>query len=101
MWVDKVRTALGETADSVVRQVLNALVVKPLPAARSDDVALASGYVFRLQEVTALRRINDLKSRLQRTNPVEQATEYNRMFGELIELERHKKGLRAKAVGEL
>jgi DNA primase len=99
VWVDKVRTALGETADPVVRQVLNALVVEPLPAARSDDVALASGYVFRLQEVTAMRRINDLKSRLQRTNPVEQATEYNRMFGELVALESHRRTLRERAIG--
>jgi DNA primase len=38
---------------------------------------------------------------LQRLNPVEQAEDYNRMFGELIVLERQKKGLRAQSVGEL
>jgi DNA primase len=52
-----------------------------------------------LQELTALRRIADLKSRLQRTNPVEHATEYNRMFGELVALEQHRRNLRELAVG--
>ena len=45
----------------------------------------------RLQELTAKRRIAEVKSRLQRTNPVEQATEYNRMFGELVALEQHRR----------
>jgi DNA primase len=82
----------------VLGQVLNALVVEPLPSSRPDG-ALAAGYVFRLQEVTAMRRINDLKSRLQRTNPVEQATDYNRMFGELVALESHRRMLRERAIG--
>ena len=46
-----------------------------------------------------MRRINDLKSRLQRTNPVEHAGEYNRMFGELVALEQHRRTLREKAIG--
>ncbi len=98
VWVDKVRTSLGDTGDPVLRRVLNALVVEPLPAATPDE-ALAAGYVFRLQEVTAMRRINDLKSKLQRTNPVEQATDYNRMFGELVALESHRRTLRERAIG--
>lgn len=46
-----------------------------------------------------MRRIADLKSKLQRTNPVDQATEYNRMFGELVALEQHRRTLREKAIG--
>ena len=56
-------------------------------------------HVFRLQEVTAMRRIAELKSRLQRTNPVDHATDYNRMFGELVALEQHRRTLREKAIG--
>ena len=44
-----------------------------------------------------MRRIADLKSRLQRTNPVEHATDYNRMFGELVALEQHRRNLRELA----
>ena len=46
-----------------------------------------------------MRRINDLKSKLQRTNPVEHPVDYNRMFGELVALEQHRRTLHEKAVG--
>ena len=52
-----------------------------------------------LLELTALRRIAEIKSRLQRTNPVEHATDYNRMFGELAALEEHRRKLRDRIVG--
>ena len=41
----------------------------------------------------------DLKSKLQRTNPVDEAAEYNRMFGELVALESHRRTLRERAIG--
>jgi DNA primase len=47
------------------------------------------------------RRIQELKSRLQRLNPIESAEDYNRLFGELIVLERQKKGLRDDLVDRL
>ena len=40
-----------------------------------------------------------MKSKLQRTNPVEEAEAYNRMFGELAALEAHRRGLRDRIVG--
>jgi DNA primase len=46
-----------------------------------------------------MRRIADVKSRLQRTNPVDHATEYNRMFGELVALEQHRRNLRERGIG--
>ncbi len=62
----------------------------------SPTTSYAAQHVYRLQEVTALRRIADVKSKLQRTNPVESPTEYNRMFGDLVALEQH----RARAARE-
>ncbi len=82
-----------------VVQLLNALVVEPVQTMREPDEAYASANVFRLQEVTVMRRINDVKSRLQRTNPVDQAAEYNRMFGELVALEGKRRRLRDRAIG--
>ena len=41
--------------------------------ARSPRVAYVTQHIVRLLELTALRRIADLKSKLQRTNPVEHA----------------------------
>jgi DNA primase len=94
VWVAKLRDA---AADPAVVQALTALAVEPLK--RDATPAYAAAHVYRLQEVTALRRIAELKSRLQRTNPVEQATEYNRMFGDLIAMEAHARSLREKAIG--
>jgi DNA primase len=82
-----------------VERALNMLVVEPVLAAGEPNAMYAAASVFRLQELTALRRITDLKSRLQRTNPVEEATEYNRMFGELVALESHRRTLRERAIG--
>ena len=95
-WVSRIRERLAEGAPA---QALNALAVEPLLSVKDPDAAYVAAHVYRLQEVTALRRITDLKSRLQRTNPVEHAAEYNRMFGELVALEQHRRNLRERAIG--
>jgi DNA primase len=87
------------TEDPAVSSALSALSVEPLLSAKEPDTAYVSAHVYRLQELTVLRRITDLKSKLQRTNPVEQPTEYNRMFGELVALEQHRRSLRELAMG--
>jgi DNA primase len=77
----------------------NGLVVEPLLSAGEPTPTYAAQHVFRLQELTAMRAIADLKSRLQRTNPVTEAEDYNRMFGELVALESHRRTLRERAIG--
>jgi DNA primase len=98
VWVDKVRSLVAEQAAPAVLQVLNAVAVEAPPAAVLDET-YAAACSYGLQELTATRRIAELKSRLQRTNPVEQTTEYNRMFGELVALEGHRRTLRDRAIG--
>ncbi len=95
VWVAKLRDSVS---DAAVVSALSALAVEPL-LTTEPTAAYVAAHVFRLQEVTALRAIADLKSRLQRTNPVEQAADYNRMFGELVALEQHRRTLREKAIG--
>ncbi|MDP3892026.1 DNA primase [Nocardioides sp.] len=85
--------------DPEVSSAISALGVEPLLTAREPDAAYVAAHVYRLQELTAMRRITDLKSKLQRTNPVEEPTEYNRMFGELVALEQHRRTLREAAMG--
>ncbi len=97
-WLAALRAAATEPA---VGRAVNALAVEPLLTQKEPDSAYAAAHVHRLLELTALRRISEVKSRLQRTNPVEQATEYNRMFGELVALEQHRRSLREKAIGAL
>jgi DNA primase len=94
VWVSKLRDSVS---DPVVSSALSALAVERLK--REPTSAYAAAHVYRLQEVTVLRRISALKSRLQRTNPVEHPTEYNRMFGELVAWEAHARALREKAIG--
>ena len=94
-WASRLRH--GAT-DPAVSSAISALGVEPLKA-REPDPAYVAAHVYRLQELTAMRRIADLKSRLQRTNPVEHPTDYNRMFGELVALEQHRRTLRERAVG--
>jgi DNA primase len=96
-WVDAVRDALAGQPEAL--RAFNAVTVEPLPATRDPDAAYAAACVFRLLEVTAMRRVATVKSKLQRTNPVEDATEYNRMFGELVALEGHRRSLRERAMG--
>ena len=87
------------TTDPAVSAAVSALAVEPLLSRKGADDAFVAANVYRLQELTAQRRITELKSRLQRTNPVEHATDYNKMFGELVALEQHRRTLRDLAVG--
>ncbi len=95
-WGGRLRDA---AADPAVSSALSALTVEPLLTAKQPDAAYVAAHVYRLQELTVMRRIADLKSRLQRTNPVDHATDYNRMFGELVALEQHRRTLHDKSVG--
>lgn len=94
-WAQRVRSG---AAEPIVSSAVAELAVEPLMAAAEPTVAYVAAHVYRLQELTTLRRIADLKSRLQRTNPVEHPADYNRMFGELVALEQHRRSLREQAV---
>jgi DNA primase len=97
-WVEKVDAA---AADDAVRRLARELAVEPLP---SDEQALtryATEVLARLEELATTRRITEVKSRLQRLNPVDQVAEYNRLFGELVALEAHRRTLRERAIGTL
>ncbi|GAA0588556.1 DNA primase [Kribbella sandramycini] len=94
-WVVAVREAVGNDPAAAV---VGALAVDPLRLGREPDEQYALALLARLQELTCARRIADLKSKLQRTNPIDKADDYNRMFGELIALEAYRADLRKKAI---
>jgi DNA primase len=95
-WASRLRDT---AADPAVSSAISALGVEPLRTAKDPEPTYVAAHVYRLLELTAMRRIADLKSRLQRTNPVEQTADYNRMFGELVALEQHRRSMRELAVG--
>ena len=98
VWVEKV-SAAAET-DSV-RDLVTELAVEPLQTNDEEDPRYAVSLLARLQEMALTRRITELKSQVQRVNPVESPEKYNRLFGELILLERNKIDLRERALGAL
>lgn len=98
-WIAAVRE---RSPDDRVRSHVTALAVE---APRTDDVEDEQRYAVsilaRLRELDTTRQITELKSRLQRVNPLEEPDEYNRLFGELLGLEQARRALREQAIGEL
>ena len=93
--------ALEKITDERMRQLFTELSVEPV----RTDGAVSERYVFsivaRLREVLVSRQIAELKSRLQRLNPVENQSQYNEAFAELVSLESLKRRLHESAIGSL
>ncbi|WP_425489429.1 toprim domain-containing protein [Nocardioides piscis] len=94
-WSTRVRASV---ADPAVSSAISELGVEPVLTPSDPTPTYVAMHVYRLQELTTMRRIAELKSRLQRTNPVESAGAYNKMFGELVALEQHRRNLRDQQV---
>ncbi len=93
-------SALSESLpNDQLRRVLAQSAVEPLRSSADATQAVVNSLIARLQELTTARRIVEVKSKLQRTNPIEQAEDYNRMFGELVALEQQRRSLRERAIG--
>ena len=97
-WVGRVREA---AADDEVRGLVTELAVESLRDGGAGDARYAAAQLARLEEIATMRRIGELKSRLQRLSPVEQLDRYNKMFGELVALEQHRILLRERGIGVL
>ena len=93
-WTDDL---LDRIEDDQVSALVVELLVEQLPV--PPDEAYATSYAARLQLVAVTRDINNLKSRLQRTNPVEQESEHKRMFSALLALETRRKRLQQVSAG--
>lgn len=96
-WIDAV---LAGARDDDVRRLIRELSVEPLPAEAGQDTRYAVGVIARLLELDANRRVEDLKGRLQRTDPVAEQAEYERLFADLLALEDYRRSLRQDALGE-
>jgi DNA primase len=95
-WIDAVLEACG---DDSVRRLVRELTVEPLPAEAGQDGRYAVGVISRLLELDAARRIDDLRGRLQRIDPVAQTTEYQKCFADLLALEEYKRSLGQESLG--
>mgnify|MGYP003042387448 CR=1 FL=1 len=94
-WVDRL---LGEVPDTL-RAVVTRFAVEELRADLANEERYASAMLAALELISVTRAIEELKSRMQRTNPVEEQQDYNRLFAELVALEQQRRVLRERAAG--
>jgi DNA primase len=78
---------------------ITGLAVEPLVVAGEPDAKYADVVLARIGELAVSREISAVKARLQRMNPVEEQTGYNRMFGDLVGLETRRRALLDRAAG--
>jgi len=79
--------------DENMRSLFTELNVEPIRADGEITGHYVESIVARLREVAISRSIADLKSSLQRLNPVENEQEYNAAFAALVALETTRRGL--------
>ena len=83
-----------------LRSFITELTVEPIRTTGELTDKYVSSITARLNEVALSRSIADIKSTLQRLNPVENPDEYNEIFGKLVEMESRRRALRELAFGE-
>jgi DNA primase len=84
------------------REFVTRLAVEPVETPRADgeaDARYAEEVLARVGELAVSRQISTLKSRLQRLNPTDSQSDYNRTFGDLVALEQRRKALLERASG--
>jgi DNA primase len=95
-WVHRVSEACE--ADEI-RTLVASLAVEQLPVHGEVTTRYLVANSAALQLLTVMRTISALKSKLQRTNPVEAQHKYNQMFSELVVLEARRKALHTRSIG--
>jgi DNA primase len=95
-WVHRVSQACDSDE---IRSLVASLAVEALPVQGKVTVRYVIANSAALQLLTVIRSIAALKSRLQRTNPVEEQHKYNQMFSELVVLEARRKALHTRSIG--
>jgi DNA primase len=98
VWIERVRDACGDLG---AKALVGELAVEPLRLDGEPDPRYVGVTLARLQWGSVTSRIRDLKSKVQRVNPVTNKDEYLALAGELFSLEQHARTLREQAVGGL
>lgn len=95
-WLSKVQ---AEVTGEETRRLLTELAVEPLelPRRNVEEARYITSVIAGVRLVLVDAQIAELKSRLQRTNPVEDPEAYHQIFGDLVPLEQYRIALRDKA----
>jgi DNA primase len=94
-WIDAVAAHYPQ------RSLLTELAVETLraKAGAEDDARYIGSLLARLQATVVGQQVAEIKSRLQRMSPLDDADSYHRLFGDLVALEQYYRALRDQAVG--
>jgi DNA primase len=98
VWIEKVRDACDDLAG---KGLISELSVEPLRVDGVVDPRYVQVTLARLQVGSVTTRIRDLKSKVQRLNPVAHKDDYLALAGELFSLEQQARALRDQAAGGL
>ncbi|AEA26606.1 DNA primase [Pseudonocardia dioxanivorans CB1190] len=106
-WIE----AVGAECAPEFRGLVHELAVEPMQLPRktarassngnglTDEARYVASVVAGVRLALVEAQIAELKARLQRTNPVEEADAYHQLFGDLVPLEQYRIALRDKAMG--
>ncbi|MBA8825479.1 DNA primase [Saccharopolyspora lacisalsi] len=84
--------------DRLTGSLLTQLAVEAPDTKSEPDHRYVNGILARVQEHLVAGQIADIKSRVQRLSPLDDADEYHALFGDLVALEQYRKSLLEKAV---
>ena len=96
VWVEAVRAACPDFGAAAL---ITELAVEPLRIDSEPDPRYVEIAVARLHLRSVTRRVAEVKSKLQRMNPLTHREAYLTMAGELVSLEAHARALREQAAG--
>ena len=97
---DLMAVDLEATDSDELKSFITELMVEPIRTDGEISDRYVSSITARLNEVALARSIAEVKSSLQRLNPLESESEYNQMFSRLVEMEAKRRALRELALGE-
>ncbi|MBC7464206.1 MAG: DNA primase [Actinobacteria bacterium] len=92
---------LEDVDDARMKSLLAELSVEPIRADGEISQRYVESIVARLREVAMSRAIADVKSTLQRLNPLTQEEQYTALFTQLVALESTRRTMHELALGEL
>ena len=90
---------IEKITDERIKTLFTELTVEPIRADGKPTQAYVESIVARLREVAISRSIAELKSSLQRLNPLENEIEYTAAFTQLVALENARRKMHDLALG--
>ena len=98
-WINRVCAAATGPNAPLIRTLATELSVEPPNTPKDPDHRYVTSVIAALQMPAVHVKIGEVKSKLQRINPIEDTATYNRIFGELVALEQFARGLREQSAG--